>query len=205
MAMPSLRSDKPAKPNTAVIQIPPRAAMCTPPSIAAWVSARSIAAGLPEVAQRHFGVAQSRSNEPVHGAAQRAAVAAARLVVIEVLRPCLADELLRQQPQQRHDIGLLDHLGFLRPLSPKHHVHWHGTAGIVRQIDVFESEIARELLEQSRFADQGRSPSSPRRSATASARCRPRRGGMRGVPSVRASARAAMPPHRAHAGCSSVP
>ena len=34
-----------------------------------------------------------------------------------------------------------------RPLSPKHHVHWHRTASIVRQIDVFESEIARELLE----------------------------------------------------------
>ena len=63
-------------------QIPPRAAMCTPPSIATWVSARSIAARLPEVAQRHFGVAQSRGDEPMHGVAQRAAMAAPRLVVI---------------------------------------------------------------------------------------------------------------------------
>ena len=69
---------------------------------------------------------------------------------MEVRRPRLASELLRQQPQKRHDIGLFDHLGSLRPLPPKHHVHWHGTARVVRQIDLFESEIARELLEQSR-------------------------------------------------------
>src|ERR1700730_17327880 len=50
--------------------------------------------GLPEVAQRHFGVAQPGSDKPMHGAAQRAAVAAARLVVTEVLRPRLANELL---------------------------------------------------------------------------------------------------------------
>jgi hypothetical protein len=74
--------------------------------------------GLLEIAQRHFGAAQPRSDHPMHGAAQRAAVTATRLVVIEVLRPRLTNELLRQQPQQCHDIGLFDHLGSLRPLSP---------------------------------------------------------------------------------------
>jgi hypothetical protein len=49
------------------------------------------------------------------------------------------------QRQQGHDIGLFDHLGFSNPLSTEHHVHWHGTAGVVRQVDIFESEKARAL------------------------------------------------------------
>ena len=40
----SALGDSPANPHTAVCQIPPRPAMCTPPSIATWVSVRSIAA-----------------------------------------------------------------------------------------------------------------------------------------------------------------
>src|SRR5215470_16509310 len=43
-AIPSLCNDNPAKPKTAVSQVPPRAAMCSPPAIAVWLSARSIAA-----------------------------------------------------------------------------------------------------------------------------------------------------------------
>jgi hypothetical protein len=58
---------------------------------------------------------------------------------------------LRQQRQEGQDVGLFDHLGSGHSFSPKHHVHWLGTAGVVRQIDLFEIEKARELLKQSRF------------------------------------------------------
>src|ERR1700685_1429071 len=98
--------------------------------------------GLPKVAQCHFGVAQSSSDEAVHGAAQRTAVAAARLAVLKVGCPRLTNKLLRQQPEKCDDIGLLYHLGFLGPLPPKHHVHWYGAARVVCQIDLCESEIA---------------------------------------------------------------
>src|ERR1700722_838791 len=105
---------------------------------------------LPKVPECHFGITQPSRGDAVHGAAQRTAVAAARLVVVEVRYPGLTNELLRQQREERHHISLFDHLGSLRPLPPKHHVHWHGSACVVRQIDLFEPEIARELLEQSR-------------------------------------------------------
>ena len=42
-AIPSLCNDNPAKPKTAVSHVPPRAAMCSPPAIVVWLSARSIA------------------------------------------------------------------------------------------------------------------------------------------------------------------
>ena len=70
---------------------------------------------------------------------------------MEVRCPRVTNKLVRQQPEKRDDIGLFYHLGSLRPLPPKHHVHWHGAARVVRQIDLFESEIARKLLEQPRF------------------------------------------------------
>ena len=40
-----------------------------------------------EIAQSHIRLAEPRRDEPVHGRAQRAAVAAARLIVTEVIRP----------------------------------------------------------------------------------------------------------------------
>jgi len=86
----------------------------------------------------------------MHRPAQRTAVAAARLVVVEVRCPSLASELLRQQREMRHDISLFDHLESLRPLPPKNHVHWHGPACVVRQIDLFKGKIACELFEQPR-------------------------------------------------------
>jgi hypothetical protein len=108
--------------------------------------------GLPEEAQRHLGGTQPSGDKPMHGAAQGTAMAAARLVVMEVCCPRFTGKLLRQQPQKCHDIGLLYHLGSLRPLPPpQHHVHWDGTTGVIRQIDLLESKIACELLEQSRF------------------------------------------------------
>ena len=106
--------------------------------------------GLPKVAQCHFGVAQSSSDEAVHGAAQRTTVAAARFVVLEVRCPRLTKKLVRQQPEKRDDIGLFYYLGSLGPLPPKHHVHGYRPARVVRQIDLFESEITRKLLEQAR-------------------------------------------------------
>jgi hypothetical protein len=42
-AISSLCNDNPAKPKTAVSHVPPRAAMCSPPAIAVWLSARSMA------------------------------------------------------------------------------------------------------------------------------------------------------------------
>ncbi len=58
-------------------------------------------------------------------AAEGTAVAAARLVVAEVRPPALTGEFLRQQPEKRYNIGLLNDLGALRSLPPKHHVHGH--------------------------------------------------------------------------------
>ena len=69
---------------------------------------------------------------------------------MEVRYPRLTKKLVRQQPEKRDDIGLFYHLGSLGPLTPKHHVHWYRAARVVRQIDIFESEIARKLLEQTR-------------------------------------------------------
>jgi type IV secretory pathway VirB9-like protein len=88
--------------------------------------------GLPKVAQCHFGVAQSSSDETVHGAAQRTAVAAARFVVLEVCFRRLTNKLVRQQPEKRDDISLFYHLGSLGPLPPKHYVHRYGAARTVQ-------------------------------------------------------------------------
>ena len=107
--------------------------------------------GLPKVAQRQFGVSQSSSDETMHGAAQRTSVTAAGLVVLEVCHSGVTNKFLRQQPEKCDDIGLFYHLRSLRPLPPKHHVHWHGSACVIRQIDLFESEIPRELIEQTRL------------------------------------------------------
>ena len=124
---------------------------------------------------------------------------------MEVLRRGLATELLRQQPQQRDDIGLFDHLGLPRPLPPKHHVHWHGTACVGGEINLFEREKARELLEQSGFrieAGRHRFRDLPPLLEFGVVE---RRVGLRGSSIALANAHATMPPHQARAGCSSAP
>jgi hypothetical protein len=78
-----------------------------------------------EIPQGEFRVPQPGRDQPMHGAAEGTAVAAARLVVAEVRPPAIAGEFLRQQPEKRYDIGLLNDLGALRSLPPKHHVHRH--------------------------------------------------------------------------------
>ena len=83
-------------------------------------------------------------------------MAAAWFVVPEIRRLGSRIELLRQQRQQRDDIGLLDHLGSLRPLPSKHDIHGHLAVGVSREVDLFETEETGELLEQPGLRDRTR-------------------------------------------------
>ena len=78
-------------------------------------------------------------------------MAAARGIVAEILHCRIALEFFRQQSQQRNDIGLFHDLRVLRTLSPEHHVHGHGPACVILQIDVFQVEITAELLKHPGF------------------------------------------------------
>ena len=165
---------RPAKPSTAACHSPPSAAMRTPPAMprscppGRWRPSRGSSA-------RPVSRSPSRAaTMRVHGPTQRAAVAGARLVVAEVGRLHRAVEAVRQQRQQHDHVRLLDDLRRLRALAPEHDVHRHGPAGVLRQVDVLQVEVARELLDEPGRRDRSRSPvARPRR---ASARARRRRG-----------------------------
>ena len=97
-------------------------------------------------------------------------MAAARLVVMEIRRGRPGGELVRQQPQQSNDIGLFDHLGFLRAFSSQYHVHGARNGPRSPPNRCLRVRNNRRTARTARFADQGRSPWSPRHSATASVR-----------------------------------
>ena len=63
--------------------------------------------GLAKVAERHLRPSQPGGGDTVQGAAEGAAMAAPRGVVVEVDRPRVARELLGEQGEEGNDIGCL--------------------------------------------------------------------------------------------------
>ena len=121
--------------------------MCTPPAAPVFIREVERRAVV-EVLQRQRGIAEACGNDGVHGAAQRAAVPAARRIVIEVRSPDRFRERLHRQRQQRDNVGLLDDLRPLCALAAEHHVHRHGPARVGSKVDVLEPEVSGKLLEQ---------------------------------------------------------
>ena len=72
---------------------------------------------------------------------------AAGLVVAEVGRVRAQVEALRQQRLQHDHVRLLDDLRRLGAFAPEHHVHGHRPTRVLRQVDVLQVEVARELLD----------------------------------------------------------
>ena len=68
------------------------------------------------------------------------------LVVAEIGFRRRARELVRQEGEQRHYIGLFDHLRPLRSLTADHHVDRHLAVGVKRQIERLQLVIAGKLL-----------------------------------------------------------
>ena len=68
------------------------------------------------------------------------------LVIEEIGFRSRARELVRQESEQRHHIGLFDHLRPLRPLAADHHVDRHLAVGVQRQIERLQLVIAGKLL-----------------------------------------------------------
>ena len=87
----------------------------------------------------------------MHAPAERAAVAAALFIVPEIRQPGPRIAFFRQQGQQRHDVGLLHHLGSLRPLPSEDDVEGYCAVGVSGEVDLFEIEETGELLEQPAF------------------------------------------------------
>src|SRR5476649_1223289 len=106
---------------------------------------------LVEETQGEVGVAQPGGGKPMHGAAQRTAMAASRRVVLEIALARPVNEFIGQQSQQCHDVGLLDYLGLCDPLPPQHDIHRHGAAGVFCKIDLLKRREAFELFEQAGF------------------------------------------------------
>ena len=166
---------------------------------------RSIAAVSSKVALGQRDVAEPRRDQRVQAAAERAAVPAARLVVAEVGRLHRGVEGVRQHREQRHHIRLLQHLRALRPLAPQDHVHRHGPAGVPREIDVLQPEVAVELLEQPALRVEAGDHGVARPRATPASRPSSRPSAPRAPASAPASAGAAGRPSPGRARCSSAP
>ena len=70
----------------------------------------------------------------------------ARLVVTEIGFRRRARELVGQEGEQRHHIGLFDHLRPLRSLAADDHVDRYLAVGVQRQIERLQLVIAGKLL-----------------------------------------------------------
>src|SRR5690348_17108743 len=70
----------------------------------------------------NLSFAKPCSDQRVDAGAQGAAMRASWLVIAEVCFPARARELVRQQRQQRHYVGLLDHLRALRLRVAEHYI-----------------------------------------------------------------------------------
>ena len=104
-----------------------------------------------EVAGGKIHLAQSGSSQGVHAPAERAAVAAALLIVLEIRQPGPRIAFFRQQGQQGHDVGLLHHLGSLCPLSSEDDVEGYRAFSVSRQIDRVRDRRSRQTVQTVRF------------------------------------------------------
>src|SRR5208282_5173554 len=68
------------------------------------------------------------------------------LVVAEIRIRRRTRERVRQKGEQRHHVGLFDHLRPLRSLMADHHVDGHLAVGIQRKIERLELMVSGELL-----------------------------------------------------------
>src|SRR6516162_10329817 len=78
--------------------------------------------GLAQKTNGGFGFAEPCGDQRVDTCAQRTTMRAAWLVVVEIGLRRGARELVRQEGEQRHHIGLFDHLRPLCSLTADHHV-----------------------------------------------------------------------------------
>src|SRR5215469_14255529 len=102
--------------------------------------------GLAQKTKSGFGFAESCRDQRVDTRAQRTAMGTAWLVVAEIGFRRRARELVRQQRDQRHHIGLLHHLRPLRSLAADLHVDRHLAVGVQRQIERFQLVKSGKLL-----------------------------------------------------------
>src|SRR5262245_21183726 len=106
---------------------------------------------LPEMALRPRSIAKASRHERMNCRAQRASMPAAWLVILEIRLADLRGQPLPEEMYQHHHIRLLDDLGPLNALPTEQHVHRCGPRRERGKINVFQPEIASELLEQARL------------------------------------------------------
>src|SRR5262245_1427693 len=106
---------------------------------------------LPEMALRPRSIAKASRHERMNCRAQRASMPAAWLVILEIRLADLRGQPLPEEMYQHHHIPLLDDLGPLNALPTDQHVHRCGPRRERGKINVFQPEIAWELLEQARL------------------------------------------------------
>src|SRR6516164_9131527 len=106
---------------------------------------------LPEMALRQRSIAKASRHERMNCRAQRAAMPAARLVILEIRLADLREQPLPEEMYQHHHIRLLDDLGPLDALPTEQHVHRRSPRRERAKINIFQPEIAPELLEQARL------------------------------------------------------
>src|SRR6516225_3153530 len=83
---------------------------------------------LPEMALRQRSIAKASRHERMNCRAQRAAMPAARLVILEIRLADLREQPLPEEMYQHHHICLLDDLGPLDALPTEQHVHRCGSS-----------------------------------------------------------------------------
>ena len=127
------------------------------------------------------------------------------LVVAEIRFRRRARELVRQQREQRHYVGLLDHLRPLRSLAADHHVDRHLAVGVQRKIDRLQLVIAGKLLVEAGGRIETGDDASHRVAPVGKFRPRPAQAVRTARRRARASACASLRWSRALARCSSAP
>src|SRR6516164_4835746 len=103
---------------------------------------------LPEIALRPRRIAKASRHERMNCRAQRAAMPAAWLVILEIRLADLRGQPLPEEMYQHHHIRLFDNLGPLNALPTEQHVHRRSPRRERGKINIFQPEIASELLEQ---------------------------------------------------------